>query len=832
MIALLLTLLVAHSFASGFSQNADAIENAAQSVLMLYVFDAKDQLIGTGSGFSAIDSTILITNYHVIEDAHKIVATSDNGLKYSIDTVLCADKDMDIAIIGFNNPTNLVPLSLKADNNLKRGSAVVAIGSPEGLQNTVSIGNISYQFEEDGKPWIQFTAPISQGSSGGALFNDDGQVIGVTSAIYRSGQNLNFAINISVALAMYNAWDGQAYTFQNFKSSAKMDFSDVYNFENNMGGFNNQDQTTVWACPNCGMQNNTRFCVECGTEKPVWICACGKVNNGKFCGNCGRPVEEMIKEIDQALSLKNQGRYEEAINIFEQLEKFNCVSIETTIGKNISAYEQMKEAYYEWAESSKEQGAEIDTVLSYYQKAEGYKDADQLIITSHYMLGIKYLAEKQYDKALEEFINTGDYSDAKEKIKEAYYFRGMEALENGQYDKAMDDFGLAQDFLDADKRELQCYYEKGKKLLEEKQYLEASDMFKNAGSYLDAEYMVREAIFEDIQSQVDETRKNANGLWMHSTVLLRLEGIKDKNEHAHELYKELSYEDGLSCLKRGLYESAKSHFVNAEDYLDTKERLFETKVTQVKSLINEGSYTRAYNIVLQEENTERPLGDFVIMAIGDSQKAMGIILEIAKGMEYLESYPKGEIEYKAKYEKTVKKIEKLLDLEEDGIIALSEMAEISSLIYPLKEGTEVKKLLEKLSDLGYFSNLSDNHQKYEKGRYMNGIKKAENALGLQVDGLITQEEYDIIMSQRVIAPGKPKNLKATVSGNSVTLSWGEVKGSVFYKVYRGDKLIAETKERRYVDKSIKRKEVYNYYVKACKYTVDGETEWVGCVIKR
>ena len=87
---------------------------------------------------------------------------------------------------------------------LKRGQQVVAIGSPEGLINTVSMGNISALYRRNDTPDIQFTAPISHGSSGGALFNNKGEVIGVTSATHKEGQNINFAVGISHVIELYD----------------------------------------------------------------------------------------------------------------------------------------------------------------------------------------------------------------------------------------------------------------------------------------------------------------------------------------------------------------------------------------------------------------------------------------------------------------------------------------------------------------------------------------------------------------------------------------------------------------------------------------------------
>lgn len=108
-----------YSYASGFCQNADAIEEATKSVLMLYVYDSQDQLIATGSGFCAINNNTLITNFHVIEDGRRVVAASDEGETYSINKLFCVDKNMDIAILGFENPTGLYVNQLNYEAAIK-----------------------------------------------------------------------------------------------------------------------------------------------------------------------------------------------------------------------------------------------------------------------------------------------------------------------------------------------------------------------------------------------------------------------------------------------------------------------------------------------------------------------------------------------------------------------------------------------------------------------------------------------------------------------------------------------------------------------------------------
>lgn len=197
-----------------FRDDYQAINQAAGSVLMLLVYDQEEGgYTASGSGFVAFDSSTLITNYHVVEGGDLVLAEADDGRSYFLDQVVVADKERDIAILRFKSPTSLLPLTLDEDMQRLRGQPVVAIGSPEGFRNTVSKGDISALFSEQGVRYIQFTAPISSGSSGGALFSNQGQVIGITtSSVMGESQNLNFAIDIREAIALYQAADpGGAY---------------------------------------------------------------------------------------------------------------------------------------------------------------------------------------------------------------------------------------------------------------------------------------------------------------------------------------------------------------------------------------------------------------------------------------------------------------------------------------------------------------------------------------------------------------------------------------------------------------------------------------------
>ncbi len=178
-------------------------EIAAQNVavVMIKTYDINHKPLGSGSGFIISADGKVVTNYHVIDYANSVeVITSDNRV-FAVDSVLGYDTQRDIAVLKINNINNLPSVKLGDSSKIQLGEEIVVIGSPLGLQNTVSTGIISsikpniYRTVTSSD--IQITAPISHGSSGGALFNMFGEVIGITYAGIEEGQNLNFAIPIN-----------------------------------------------------------------------------------------------------------------------------------------------------------------------------------------------------------------------------------------------------------------------------------------------------------------------------------------------------------------------------------------------------------------------------------------------------------------------------------------------------------------------------------------------------------------------------------------------------------------------------------------------------------
>ena len=176
-----------------------AISREADGSIVSIVMSDKDgHPLAQGSGFLVSKNGHVVTNYHVIKNGASAVIKLPDGAFFVVDGVLASNKDRDVAIIKAHG-NNFRPLTLGDSNRLQVGEEVVAIGNPLSLESTVSNGIVSAirTVEEEGGKFLQVTAPISPGSSGGPLFNMAGEVVGITTSHLIGGQNLNFAIPIN-----------------------------------------------------------------------------------------------------------------------------------------------------------------------------------------------------------------------------------------------------------------------------------------------------------------------------------------------------------------------------------------------------------------------------------------------------------------------------------------------------------------------------------------------------------------------------------------------------------------------------------------------------------
>ncbi|MBZ9635674.1 trypsin-like peptidase domain-containing protein [Clostridium sp. FP1] len=176
------------------------------AVVSVEVSDENHKLIANGSGFIVNSNGIVVTNFHVIKDCSYANVTLQNGTKYDVKSVLNYNEKQDIAILQLSNSTNLNIVKLGDSNTMEIGDNVVAIGSPEGYENSLSTGIISgINRKSDRGNDFQTTASISHGSSGGALFNVYGDIIGITYAGYDLAGDIGFVIPINEVNPLLNS---------------------------------------------------------------------------------------------------------------------------------------------------------------------------------------------------------------------------------------------------------------------------------------------------------------------------------------------------------------------------------------------------------------------------------------------------------------------------------------------------------------------------------------------------------------------------------------------------------------------------------------------------
>ncbi|NOY69294.1 MAG: DegQ family serine endoprotease [Deltaproteobacteria bacterium] len=155
-----------------------------------------------GSGFIISSDGYIITNNHVVKDADQISVKLKDGDEFDA-TVIGTDENTDIALIKIKTDVNLPHLALGDSDKLQTGEWVVAIGSPFGLEQTVTAGIVSAKGRVIGEgpydDFIQTDASINPGNSGGPLLDLEGEVVGINTAIISGGTGIGFAIPSNLA---------------------------------------------------------------------------------------------------------------------------------------------------------------------------------------------------------------------------------------------------------------------------------------------------------------------------------------------------------------------------------------------------------------------------------------------------------------------------------------------------------------------------------------------------------------------------------------------------------------------------------------------------------
>jgi hypothetical protein len=237
---------------SGYTQLS--IGDIAANVLPSIVVIEGDSSIGSGV---LIDSSgVIATNFHVIEDSSAIRIVLEQGDTYSDVSVIDFDINRDIAILkvaGFDLP--IAPLG--NSNSVGVGDDVVVMGSPRGFDQTVTRGIVSAIRESgEGYTLFQTDAAISPGSSGGGMFDEAGNLIGITVSYIEDAQNVNFVIPINYVRGMLI--DEPKYSWGEFlETTDNQNRADNSNVTTNIAGIDFGDNTSQWA--NDGECDDPRF---------------------------------------------------------------------------------------------------------------------------------------------------------------------------------------------------------------------------------------------------------------------------------------------------------------------------------------------------------------------------------------------------------------------------------------------------------------------------------------------------------------------------------------------------------------------------------------------
>ena len=155
--------------------------------------DKDGKIVKLGTGFFVSADGRLVTNAHVVEGAVTATAKLENGATYTIQGVLKSAADKDLVLLQADAKD--VPfLNINGESPPEVGSRIAVIGSPLGLEGTVSDGIISgHRTVKKDDQWLQITAPVSPGSSGSPLIDEQGKVVGVATFVFDKAQALNFA---------------------------------------------------------------------------------------------------------------------------------------------------------------------------------------------------------------------------------------------------------------------------------------------------------------------------------------------------------------------------------------------------------------------------------------------------------------------------------------------------------------------------------------------------------------------------------------------------------------------------------------------------------------
>jgi S1-C subfamily serine protease len=224
---------------------------AGAAVLTIIASNRAGTAVSQGSGFIISSDGLAGSNYHVIKGSTEAIAECCSGRVFEIHSVEGADLEKDLVVFQLyergsaDKPQNLPYVTLGSSKDVSVGDKVIAVGSPQGLENTISDGILSAVREYKSIRYLQITAPISPGSSGGPVLNENGKMVGIATFQFEKGQNLNFAVDAEHIRPLLDQHFGVSLAeFQSVVRSSQRPQSRVTT-RNTENATTNSDETTA-----------------------------------------------------------------------------------------------------------------------------------------------------------------------------------------------------------------------------------------------------------------------------------------------------------------------------------------------------------------------------------------------------------------------------------------------------------------------------------------------------------------------------------------------------------------------------------------------------------
>ena len=176
-----------------------AVRRVAPAVVKIIATDSSGFSVSQGSGFIIAANGVIISNYHVIQGAKVVEILTSSGIKYPLQGVVDFDVKRDLVVLKID-ADELPYVKLGKSRTLDIEERVLALGYPAGFDLVPTKGHLGKRRNEGKMRWLQHSASILPGSSGGPLINMKGEVVGINAAFQLGDSQQNFAIPIEYIL--------------------------------------------------------------------------------------------------------------------------------------------------------------------------------------------------------------------------------------------------------------------------------------------------------------------------------------------------------------------------------------------------------------------------------------------------------------------------------------------------------------------------------------------------------------------------------------------------------------------------------------------------------